>query len=153
MDYCESEIIINIITIQFKIHLPIKNYYSIVLCRNRIPLQSKAWHQKLFINVYVDIFSIIGLFRSSKTLPTIMLSSQAKTNVLKNLKTIKTIDLTFTATTFIEKFLWVTIGILGIIWISYIIPIQISTWDENAIIITKGNFEIEMSIIFFIHTL
>ena len=72
-----------------------------------------------------------------------MLSSQAKTNVLKNLKTIKTIDLTFTATTFIEKFLWVTIGILGIIWISYIIPIQISTWDENAIIITKGNFEID----------
>ena len=70
--------------------------------------------------------------RSSKT-------TQAKTNVLKNLKTIKIIDLAFSATTFVEKVLWVTIGILGLIWISYIIPIQISTWDENAIIITKGN--------------
>ena len=72
-----------------------------------------------------------------------MLSTQAKTNVLKNLKTIKTIDLAFSATTFVEKVLWVTIGILGLIWISYIIPIQISTWDENAIIITKGSAEID----------
>ena len=58
------------------------------------------------------------------------------------LKSIKSIDLTWKAVNVLEKLLWGIIGILGVVFAVYFTALQLKSWEEGVSIITKGNFDL-----------
>ena len=62
--------------------------------------------------------------------------------VSENLRTIKILDLIYSTNNIIEKVFWIFIGIIGHLWLFYIITKQVQTWEENSTIITKGHLEL-----------
>ena len=64
-------------------------------------------------------------------------------NLLEGLKNgIGTLDLACKARNFVEKFIWVAIGVLGTVWAFYFIGKEILNWSTNPTIITQGNVEL-----------
>ena len=62
--------------------------------------------------------------------------------IVDELKSIKSIDLTWKAVNVLEKLLWGIIGTFGIVFAVYFTAQQLKSWEEGASIITKGNFEL-----------
>ena len=64
-------------------------------------------------------------------------------NFLEELKKIATVGLACKATNYIEKILWIALGGAGIVWAVFFLTTLFQEWEENAGIMTKGNFELK----------
>ena len=58
------------------------------------------------------------------------------------LRKISTVGLACTAKSLIEKLLWISLGGIGVGWLVFVLTNQFQDWEENAGIVTKGNFQL-----------
>lgn len=61
---------------------------------------------------------------------------------MNELKNVKTVGLAYIADNLLEKFFWVSIGLLGIAWGFYLIPSNVDVWINNPSIVTKSNMNL-----------
>ena len=61
---------------------------------------------------------------------------------LEELKKITTVGLAYKATNYIEKIFWIALGGAGIAWAVFFMTTLVQEWEENAGVMTKGNFEL-----------
>ena len=64
-------------------------------------------------------------------------------NFLEELKKIATVGLACKVSNYIEKILWIALGGAGIVWAVFFLTTLVQEWEENAGIMTKGNFELK----------
>ena len=64
-------------------------------------------------------------------------------DMLGEVRKIATIGMAWEASTILEKVIWIVLGIIGIVWAGSFLTIQFKDWDEDAGILTKGNFELK----------
>ena len=60
-------------------------------------------------------------------------------DIVNELKHIQTVGTAFRAENLLEKIVWALIGILGIAWAFYFLPLQYSLWTNNPAIISLRN--------------
>ena len=61
-------------------------------------------------------------------------------NFVNELRSIKSIDLTYGGSNIIEKIWWSSMGIIGTIWAFYFVSFLILDWGKNPTFKQKGNF-------------
>ena len=61
-------------------------------------------------------------------------------DIVNELKQIQTVGSAFRAENILEKIFWALIGILGIAWAFYFLPLQYTLWTNNPAMISLKNF-------------
>ena len=64
-------------------------------------------------------------------------------NFWDEVQKISTVGFACTSKIFIEKLLWITLGVIGLVWISFVLTVQFQDWEENAGVLTKRNFDLK----------
>ena len=63
-------------------------------------------------------------------------------NLIDGCREFTTFDLTYKTSSVLEKLLWITLGILGVIWVINVVSNQLQVFVEGPSIISKGNAEL-----------
>ena len=71
------------------------------------------------------------------------MSKKYKGEIVEEFRGATTIDLICKSENVVEKVLWITIATIGTIWAFYFIGLQIISWSQNPLIITKYNMEVD----------
>ena len=63
-------------------------------------------------------------------------------NLIDGCREFTTFDLTYKTSSVLEKLLWITLGVLGVIWVINVITNLIHVFEEGPSIISKRNIEL-----------
>ena len=78
-----------------------------------------------------------------RTIEALTMTKKYKGEIVEELRGATTIDFICKSENVVEKVLWITIATIGTIWAFYFIGLQIISWSQNPLIITKHNMEVD----------